>query len=57
MSVTKLDDWKSARSRPYIIDYCRWNQAIETTLRANTDMAFTLWFLWPRIMLRTVMGV
>ena len=26
------------------------------TLRANVDAAFTLTFLWPRIMLRTMMG-
>lgn len=57
MSVTKLADWKAAHSRPYIIDYCRWNQAVETTMRANMDAAFTLWFLWPRVLLRTVMGV
>jgi len=57
MSVTKLADWKAAHARPHVIDYCRWNQAVETTMRANMDAAFTLMFLWPRIMLRTVMGV
>ena len=55
--VTKLDDWKAAHSRPVVIDYCRWNEALEMTLRANVDAAFTLTFLWPRIMLRTMMVV
>lgn len=57
MSVTKLADWKATHSRPHVIDYCRWNQAVETTMRANMDAAFTLWFLWPRVLLRTVTGV
>lgn len=55
--VTKLDDWKAAHSRPVVIDYCRWNEALEMTLRANVDAWLTLTFLWPRIMLRTMMGV
>lgn len=55
--VTKLDDWKAAHSRPVVIDYCRWNEALEMTLRANVDAAFTLTFLWPRILLRAVTGV
>lgn len=55
--VTKLADWKAAHSRPVVIDYCRWNEAVETTIRANMDMAFTLWFVWPRILLRTALGV
>lgn len=56
-SVTKLDDWKASHSRPAVIDYCRWNEALEMTLRANVDAAFTLTFLWPRILLRTCFGV
>ena len=55
--VTDLARWKAAHSRPVVIDYCRWNQAIEATMRANVDAWFTLIFLWPRVMLRTVMGV
>ena len=56
-TVTKLDVWRAAHSRPVVIDYCRWNEAVETTLRANTEAAFTLMFLWPRILLRAVTGV
>lgn len=56
-SVTKLADWKAAHSRPVVIDYCRWSEAVETTMRANMDMAFTLWFVWPRVILRAAMGV
>lgn len=57
MSVTKLADWKAAHARPVVIDYCRWSEAVETTIRANMGMAFTLWFVWPRILLRTALGV
>ena len=57
LPVTDLARWKAAHSRPLVIDYCRWNEAIETTLRANTEAVFTLMFLWPRILLRTMMGV
>ena len=55
--VTDLARWKAAHSRPLVIDYCRWNQAIESTMRANMDALFTLTFIWPRVLLRTVMGV
>lgn len=55
--VTKLDDWRTKQSRPVVIDYCRWSEAVEATLRANVDAAFTLGFLWPRILLRTLTGV
>lgn len=55
--VTDLARWKTAHSRPAVINYCRWNRAVETTLRANTEAAFTLMFLWPRILLRAVTGV
>ena len=57
LPVTDLGKWKATHSRSVVIDYCRWNEAVETTLRANTEAAFTLMFLWPRIMLRTMMGV
>ena len=56
-SVTKLDDWRPAKIRPAVIDYCRWNQAVETAMRANTDAFFTFAFAWPRILLRTYFGV
>ena len=55
--VTHLGAWKARHSRPVVIDYLRWHQAIETTLRANAEAAFTLSFIWPRIMLRAMMGV
>ena len=55
--VTDLARWKTTHSRPAVSNYCRWNEAVETTLRANTEAAFTLMFLWPRILLRAVMGV
>lgn len=55
--VTDLGKWKAAHSRQVVIDYCRWNEAVETTLRANTEAAFTLMFLWPRILLRAAFGV
>lgn len=55
--VTDLARWKTAHSRPAVINYCRWNEVVETTLRANTEAAFTLMFLWPRVLLRTYLGV
>ena len=55
--VTDLARWKAAHSRHVVIDYCRWNQAIESTMRANMDALFTLTFIWPRVLLRSVFGV
>ena len=55
--VTDLARWKAAHSRPVVVDYCRWNQAIESTMRANINAFFTLTFIWPRVMVRTVFGV
>lgn len=55
--VTDLARWKTTHSRPAVSNYCRCNEAVETTLRANTEAAFTLMFLWPRILLRAVTGV
>jgi len=54
--VTDLARWKAAHSRPLVIDYCRWNQAIEATMRANVDAFFTLTFIWPRVLLRAMTG-
>lgn len=55
--VTDLARWKAAHSRPLVIDYCRWNEAVERALRANAEAAFTMLFLWPRILLRTFTGI
>ena len=55
--VTDLARWKALHARPVVIDYCRWNQAIETTMRANMEAAFTLSFMWPRILLWTFTGI
>ena len=55
--VTDLARWKAAHSRPVVVGYCRLNQAIESTMRANINAFFTLTFIWPRVLLRTVMGV
>ena len=55
--VTDLARWKAAHSRPLVIDYCRWHQAVETTMRANLHAWITLTFIWPRVMLRTCFGV
>jgi hypothetical protein len=55
--VTDLAQWKAATVRPAVIDACRWNEAVESTLRSNSELVLTLTFLWPRILLRTVLGV
>ena len=54
--VTDLARWEAAHSRPLVIDYCRWNQAIEATMRANVDVFFTLTFIWPLVLLRAMTG-
>ena len=55
--VTDLGKWKAAHSRPAVIDALRWNEAVETVTRANMDMWVTLTFIWPRVLLRTAIGV
>ena len=55
--VTDLARWKAAHSRPLVIDYCLWNEAVEATMRANLNAWITLTFVWPRVMLRTCFGV
>lgn len=55
--VTDLARWKATHTRPLVIDYCRWNQAVETTMRANLHAWITLTFIWPRVMLRTTFGI
>ena len=55
--VTGLGKWKAAHSRPVVIDALRWNEAAEKITRANLNAGLTLTFIWPRVLLRTVMGV
>lgn len=55
--VTDLSRLKAAHSRPLVIDYCRWNQAVEAAMRANLNAWITLTFVWPRVMLRTTFGI
>ena len=55
--VTDLARWKAAHSHPLVIDYCRWNQAVEAAMRANLNAWITLTFVWPRVMLRTTFGI
>lgn len=55
--VTDLAQWKRAHSQPVVIDLCRWNEALESITKTNVDMIVRLYFIWPRIMLRTCFGV
>lgn len=55
--VTDLGKWKAAHARPAAIDALRWNEAVEKITRANFNAWLTLTFIWPRVLLRTVMGV
>ena len=55
--VTDLARWKTAHSRPVVIDYCRWNEAVEKITRANFNAWLTLTFIWPRVLLRAAFGV
>ena len=43
--VTDLAKWKASHSRPVVIDYCRWNQAVEVVTRANLNAWITLTFV------------
>lgn len=54
--VTDLAKWRQAHKKP-VIDYCRWNEALESITKTNVDMVIRLYFIWPRVMLRTVFGV
>lgn len=38
-------------------DICQWHSALETVTRANIDAWMTLSFIWPRVMLRTLLGI
>ncbi len=55
--VTDFGKWKAAHSRPAVIDALRWNEAAEKITRANLNAWLTLTFIWPRVLLRTVLGV
>lgn len=55
--VTQIDQWRRAHHRPVVIDYLRWNEAVETAMRANIDALFTIGFIWPRVILRAALGV
>ena len=55
--VAHLGEWEAAHSRPAVIDALRWNEAAEKIARANINAWLTLTFIWPRVLLRTVMGV
>lgn len=54
--VTNLAQWRQAHKKP-VIDYCRWNEALESITRTNVDTLARLYFIWPRVMLRTIFGV
>lgn len=55
-TVTNLDAWRAAHSRPVVIDYCRWHAAAEEVARANLDAWLTMVFIWPRVLLRAASG-
>ena len=54
--ITDMAAWRAAHARP-ITDACRWSEAVETVTRANLQAWMTMTFLWPRILLRTTVGV
>ena len=54
--VTDMAQWKRTHKKP-VIDYCRWNEALESITRTNVDTFVRLYFIWPRVMLRTIFGV
>lgn len=54
--VTNLAQWRQTHKKP-VIDYCRWNEALENITKTNMDVVIRFYFIWPRVMLRTVFGV
>ena len=55
--VTDMGRWKAAHSRPAAIDSLRWSEAVEAVTRANLDAWLTMTFIWPRVLLRSVLEV
>ena len=54
--VTNLAQWKRTHSQP-VMDACRWGEALESITKTNMDVVVRFYFIWPRVMLRTVFGV
>ena len=54
--ITELAQWRQTHKKP-VIDYCRWNEALENITKTNMDVVIRFYFIWPRVMLRTVFGV
>ncbi len=54
--VTELAQWKRTHSQP-VLDACRWSEALESITKTNMDVVIRFYFIWPRVMLRTVFGV
>ena len=51
--VTELAQWKRAHAQPAAY-MCRWSEALESITKTNVDMAVRLYFIWPRVILRTI---
>lgn len=54
--ITDLAHWRATHRQP-VIDACRWSEAVEAVTRASLQAWMTLTFMWPRILLRTALGV
>ena len=54
--ITELAQWRQTHKKP-VIDYCRWNEALESITKTNMDVVIRFYFIWPRVMLRTIFGV
>ena len=55
-SVTDLARWKATHARPVVNDCCRWSEAFESIARTNARAFFTIYFVWPRVLLRAMTG-
>ena len=54
--ITNLAQWRRTHAQP-AMDACRWSEALESITKTNMDVIVRLYFIWPRVMLRTIFGV
>lgn len=53
--VTDLAAWRAAHARP-VSDACRWSETLQAVTEHNMRMLMIPLFVWPRMMLRAMMG-
>lgn len=54
--ITEMAKYRAVRAKP-VSDFCRWSEASQVVTESNWAFITHLYFVWPRIMARTVFGV